>query len=116
PHERNSGNDESTNLIIFAFHARVVPFSNAIRVPFQMLDAENIICAMRHSLIAFLIILSIVIMAVIIVIYVLKNSSQWILSDFVLFILRSISFTRGSVALEGLISSGSCHSESRSNV
>ncbi|WP_237567422.1 hypothetical protein, partial [Muribaculum intestinale] len=38
PHERNSGNDDSTNIIIFASPSRVVPFSNAIRVPFQMLD------------------------------------------------------------------------------
>ncbi|ROT03269.1 hypothetical protein EEL42_12370, partial [Muribaculaceae bacterium Isolate-100 (HZI)] len=41
PHERNSGNDDSTNIIIFASPSRVVPFSNAIRVPFQMLDTSN---------------------------------------------------------------------------
>ncbi len=36
PNERDSGNDESKNLSIFAIPFRVVPFSNATWVPFQV--------------------------------------------------------------------------------
>nr|WP_237567417.1 ORF6N domain-containing protein [Muribaculum intestinale] len=50
PHERNSGNDDSTNIIIFASPSRVVPFSNAIRVPFQMLDTGNFNKAVKRNI------------------------------------------------------------------